>query len=81
MTPMSAELAWLAPFLPLLRCPASGLPLHLASAQELAARGLAADQQMLVSQDGAHAYPVENGIPVLLPPDHGNIQPAIPKAG
>lgn len=78
---MSADLAWLAPFLPLLRCPASGLPLHVASARELAARGLAAGQQMLISQDGAHAYPVEDGIPVLLPPERGNIQPAIPNAG
>lgn len=78
---MSADLAWLAPFLPLLRCPASGLPLHLASAQELTARGLATDQQMLISQDGAHAYPVEDGIPVLLPAQPGNIQPAIPNAG
>lgn len=79
--PMSAAPDWLAPFLALLRCPASGLPLRVASAHERAARGLADGEVFLISEDGSHAYPVEHGIPVLLPPPSGNIQPAIPKAG
>lgn len=79
---MSApDLAWLESFLPLLRCPVSGQPLHLASGDELAARGLAGDQPVLLSQDGSRSYPVDHGIPVLLPPPGDNIEPAIANAG
>ena len=78
---MSADAGWLAPFLPLLRCPASGLPLRIASAQELAERGLSDGAQYLIAEDGCHVYAVEDGIPVLLPPQSGNKQPAIPNGG
>ena len=43
--------------LPILRCPVSGQPLSLST------------DGLLVRADGKTGYPIENGIPILLP-DH-----------
>jgi uncharacterized protein YbaR (Trm112 family) len=64
---------WLTPFLPLLRCPASGLSLRPATPEEKEARGLPSEAEALVSGDGAHWYPIELGIPVLLPSGGDNM--------
>jgi uncharacterized protein YbaR (Trm112 family) len=58
-------------FVGLLRCPASRAPLREASLEQLASLGLAEEQCQgwdagLVRVDGQGAYPLRNGIPVLL---------------
>jgi uncharacterized protein YbaR (Trm112 family) len=65
------ETDWLKTFLPLLQCPASGLPLRPATDAEKQARQISPHTEALVSSDGVHWYPVEQGIPVLLPPEEG----------
>ena len=52
--------------LALLRCPLSLQPLRVADAAVLA-RLPAGVEMALVREDGAVAYPVQNGIPLLLP--------------
>jgi uncharacterized protein YbaR (Trm112 family) len=39
----------------------------MATDEEKMRHGLAADAEALVSQDGAHCYPIVDGIPHLLP--------------
>jgi len=51
----------------LLRCPLSGQRLHLATPEEIIRlSGYVADA-FLVCQDGSSAYPINKGIPSLLP--------------
>jgi uncharacterized protein YbaR (Trm112 family) len=57
---------WLATFLPRLCCPVTQQPLHLATAEEKLRLGLPPEQDTLVSEDGAHHYPIVDGIPHLL---------------
>ncbi len=50
--------------LALVRCPLTAQRLRFASAEELAALAL---DTALVREDGAVAYPIRDGMPVLLP--------------
>ena len=50
-----------------LRCPVSGSPLQWADAAALERiKGAGAPAQALITADGRHAYPVIDGLPVLL---------------
>jgi uncharacterized protein YbaR (Trm112 family) len=51
----------------LLRCPVTGQRLHLASPEEFRALASHDADGFLVREDGKAAYPVNNGIPSLLP--------------
>ena len=52
----------------LVRCPLSGQPLRLASVEETQSfPALKAGQVAVIRQDGRVIYPVENGIPLLIP--------------
>lgn len=52
----------------LVRCPLSGQPLRLASTEEAQSfPALKAGQAAVIRQDGQVIYPVENGIPLLIP--------------
>ena len=62
------DLTWLESTLPLLRCPATKQPLRFASAKEKRAASLSESDPALASEDGAHVYPISDGIPILLPP-------------
>ena len=59
----------------LLRCPITGQQLHLATPEEF--RSLASHDAdgFLVREDGAAAYPVDKGIPSLLPESLIPVQP------
>lgn len=59
--------AWIDEFLPLLCCPDTRQPLHWATAEELQAHGLEASACALVREDGRRIFPIDNGIPILLP--------------
>ncbi|SKB03812.1 hypothetical protein SAMN02745166_03928 [Prosthecobacter debontii] len=61
------DLHWINDFLPTFRCPHTHQPLRWAEAEDLQRHGRAADEQALVNQDGSRFYPIDNGIPVLLP--------------
>lgn len=63
------DLTWINDFLPTFRCPHTHQPLRWATAEDLQHHGHPADEKALVSQDGSHFYPIDNGIPVLLPQD------------
>ncbi len=60
------SLDWLDTFLPKLRCPNTHEPLRLAGAEERQRFGVVSEVA-LVNQSGTHFYPVEAGIPQLLP--------------
>lgn len=62
------DLTWLDSILPVLRCPASRQPLRFASPEEKRAASLPESDPALASEDGAHIYPISDGIPILLPP-------------
>ena len=62
-----ADLEWLTPFLAKLRCPNTHEALRLATAEDKARFGAAADAPGLVNTGGTHLYPVVAGIPHLLP--------------
>lgn len=56
-----------------LRCPATGMPLRLASADEKRWRGIPADEPALVTEDGSRSYRAPAGMPVLLPPANDEV--------
>lgn len=58
---------WLQDFLPLMRCPDTHQSLRLATASDLQQHGLPTDQQALARQDGTRLFPMDQGIPILLP--------------
>ncbi len=55
---------WLEDFLPLMRCPDTHQPLRRATAEECAKWGVSA---ALTTQDGSQQFPIDAGIPILLP--------------
>lgn len=52
--------------IPLLRCPVTKQSLRLATADEKQARGLPADEPVLITADNSRLYRTEMGLPVLL---------------
>ena len=63
------DLTWINDFLPTFRCPHTHQPLRWAAEEDLQRHGHQSDEKALVSQDGSRFYPIDNGIPVLLPQD------------
>lgn len=61
------DLNWINEFLPTCRCPHTQQPLRWADEQDRSRHQLPTDVQALVSQDGSRLYPIDQGIPVLLP--------------
>lgn len=61
------DLHWINDFLPTFRCPHTQQPLRWAQAEDLQRHGRTADEQALVNEEGSRFYPIDNGIPVLLP--------------
>lgn len=74
-----------SPMIDLLRCPVTQQPLHLESGAQgrffpMATIGAAVQlvgptEQLLVTQDGATAYPVVEGVPILMEPERLSAQP------
>ena len=62
------DLTWLDSTLLLLRCPVTKQPLRFATAEEKRAASMPESAPALASEDGAHLYPISDGIPILLPP-------------
>ncbi len=58
------EDSWLEDFLPLMRCPDTHQPLRRATAEECARWGVSA---ALTTEDGSQQFPIDAGIPILLP--------------
>lgn len=63
--------AWIDDFLPTFRCPDTHQTLRWATPEDLLRHGLAEREKVLVSQDGARLFPIDNGIPILLPQGQG----------
>lgn len=69
MNQVNEETAWIEGFLPILVCPVTRQPLRWATPEERERAGFPAGSVALASQDGQHVYPVDHGIPILLPPE------------
>ena len=68
--PSAADLDWIESFLPKFRCPDTRQPLRWATAEECARAGLpAAEKSALARSDGTRVFPIDDGIPILLPQD------------
>jgi uncharacterized protein YbaR (Trm112 family) len=52
--------------IPLLRCPATGQALRLATVEEKRGRGIPEEEAALIAEDGARIYRTDMGFPVLL---------------
>lgn len=61
---MNNDTAWLEEFLPLMRCPDTHQRLRRATAEECAKLGVSA---ALTTEDGSQQFPIDEGIPILLP--------------
>lgn len=61
------NLDWINDFLPTMRCPDTHQPLRWATAEDLIKHGFAADSKALSREDGTRLFPIDNGIPILLP--------------
>jgi uncharacterized protein YbaR (Trm112 family) len=58
---------WINEFLPLLRCPDSRQALRWAEDQDLERHARPASEKGLVTEDGSRYFPIDDGIPILLP--------------
>lgn len=67
MTANTNSLDWINEVLPLLRCPDSHQPLRWADADDLVRHGLPGDVRALTNSDGTQLFPIDQGIPILLP--------------
>jgi uncharacterized protein YbaR (Trm112 family) len=61
------NLDWINDFLPKMRCPDTHQPLRWATAEDLRKHGFAADAKALSREDGSRLFPIDDGIPILLP--------------
>jgi uncharacterized protein YbaR (Trm112 family) len=60
--------AWLESYLSRLRCPDTHQPLRWATPEECAQWGWAAvERSALAREDGSRLFPIDDGIPILLP--------------
>lgn len=67
------DLAWIETFLPKFRCPDTHQSLRWATPEECAKFGIPpAPKAALARLDGSHVFPIDDGIPLLLP--QGNTQ-------
>ena len=64
------NLDWINDFLPTLRCPDTHQSLRWATAEELARHGFPAEAKALAREDGSRLFPIDDGIPILLPEHH-----------
>jgi len=60
-------LDWINDFLPSLRCPDTHQPLRWATAADLDRHARPEGEQALVTVDGDRFFPIDQGIPILLP--------------
>ena len=59
---------WIDRFLPKFRCPDTRQPLRWATPEECARAGLRpAEHSALAREDGTRLFPIDDGIPILLP--------------
>lgn len=65
--------AWIDEFLPLFRCPDTHQPLRWARESDLIRHGREAAEKALVSEDGTRFFPIDQGIPILLPQGLPNV--------
>ncbi len=61
------DLTWINNFLPKLRCPDTHQSLRWATSEELQTNGYPTDAQALAREDGTRLFPIDAGIPILLP--------------
>lgn len=62
------DLSWIDDFLPTFRCPNTQQTLRWATAEDLLHHGCTGEA--LVNLDGSRLFPIEDGIPVLLPQEN-----------
>jgi uncharacterized protein YbaR (Trm112 family) len=60
-------LHWINDFLPTLRCPDTHQPLRWATPEDLERHASPPDTQALAREDGTRLFPIDAGIPILLP--------------
>ena len=66
----SASLDWIESFLPKFRCPDTRQSLRWATPEECARVGIPpAPRVALAREDGSRVFPIDDGIPLLLPLD------------
>ena len=61
------NLDWINDFLPTMRCPDTHQSLRWATAEDLVRHTLPPDTQALAREDGSRLFPIDAGIPILLP--------------
>ncbi|HYF35460.1 MAG TPA: hypothetical protein VD994_09240 [Prosthecobacter sp.] len=61
------DLSWIDEFLPLFRCPDTHQALRLAAEEDLRRHGRSPEEKGLVTEDGSRYFPIDQGIPILLP--------------
>jgi uncharacterized protein YbaR (Trm112 family) len=62
------DTSWIERFLPKFRCPDTHQPLRWATPEECARFGIPpALKAALARQDGSRVFPIDDGIPLLLP--------------
>ena len=66
-TPSTADLAWIERFLPVFRCPDTQQSLRWATDEDRQRHGRPAGEKALVTEDGQRLFPIDDGIPILLP--------------
>ncbi len=64
------DTSWIDRFLPKFRCPDTHQPLRWATPEECARVGIPpAPKAALARRDGSRIFPIDDGIPLLLPAD------------
>ncbi len=70
MNAANANLDWIDSFLPKFRCPDTRQSLRWATPEECARAGIPpAPRVALAREDGSRVFPIDDGIPLLLPLD------------
>jgi uncharacterized protein YbaR (Trm112 family) len=61
------NLDWINDFLPTMRCPDTHQSLRWATAEDLLRHSLPPETKALAREDGSRLFPIDAGIPILLP--------------
>jgi uncharacterized protein YbaR (Trm112 family) len=61
------NLDWINDFLPTMRCPDTHQSLRWATPEDLLRHAAPAESKALVREDGSRLFPIDAGIPILLP--------------